>query len=84
MPTEQVTGVGRTRSGRVLTQTMKFWGFIYRQKGALKEEGGDIISNMWCSSARGNVCVFQQDEQPCFHNNKKHPKVHGEIHTFGV
>lgn len=46
--------------------------------------GEDIISNMWCSSARGNVCVFQQDEQPCFHNNKKHPKVHGEIHTFGV
>lgn len=41
MPKEQVTGAGRTRSGRVLTQTMKFWGFIYRQKGALKEEGGD-------------------------------------------
>lgn len=27
----------------------------------------------------GNVCLFQQDGQPCFHNNKKHLKVHGEI-----
>lgn len=43
-----------------------------------KEQERACFKHIVLKVPEGNVCVFQQDEQPCFHNNEKHLKVQGK------
>ena len=67
---------GNTKGGS------EIWGLGRRNmEGWLAEPGGGAeracFIHMVLQVPEGGVCLLQQDEQPCFHNNKKQLKLHG-------
>lgn len=73
------TGQGTPRVG---SGKWEHGGMIDRMRGRRQER--TCFKHVVLQVPEGDAFLFQQDEQPHFHNNKKHLKVHGETHQVNL